>query len=77
MIDELEATVNASLHNTLAAVGVETGDASIKAIALVLFVTSPVASDLLTEVWDAALGASPVFQTLNKACEMDSRIVFL
>ncbi len=76
-IDELEATVNASLHNTLAAVGVENGDASIKAIALVLFVTSPVASDLLTEVWDAALGASPVFQTLNKACEMDSRIVFL
>jgi TusA-related sulfurtransferase len=77
LIDELEATVNASLHNTLAAVGVESGDASIKTIALVLFVTSPVASEQLTEVWNASLNASPVFQTLNKACEMDARIVFL
>jgi TusA-related sulfurtransferase len=77
LIDELEATVNASLHNTLAAVGVESGDPSIKAIALVLFVTSPIASDQLTEVWDMALKCSPVFQTLNKACEFDSRIVFL
>jgi TusA-related sulfurtransferase len=77
MIDELEATVNANLHNTLAAVGVESGDASIKAIALVLFVTSPVAPEQLTEVWDAALKTLPIFQTLNKACEMDSRIVFL
>ncbi len=77
VIDELEATVNASLHNTLAAVGIESGDPSIKAIALVLFVTSPIASDQLTEVWETALKSSPVFQTLNKACEFDSRIVFL
>ena len=77
VIDELEATVNASLHNTLAAVGVESGDPSIKAIALVLFVTSPIAGDQLTEVWETALKSSPVFQTLNKVCEFDSRIVFL
>jgi TusA-related sulfurtransferase len=77
IVDELEATVNASLHNTLAAVGIESGDASIQAIALVLFVTSPVESAQLTEVWNAALQGSPVFQTLNKACELDSRIVFL
>jgi TusA-related sulfurtransferase len=77
VIDELEATVNARLQNTLAAVGVESGDPSIKAMALVLFVTSPVAADPLTAVWNAALKASPVFQTLNKACDVNSRIVFL
>ncbi len=76
-IDELEATVNANLHNTLAALGGESGDASINAIELVLFVTSPVASELLTEAWNEALQAAPVFQTLKKACEIVSRIVFL
>lgn len=76
-VDELEATVNASLHNTLAAVGVESGDASIKTIALVLFVTSPVSADQLTEVWETASKRSPVFQTLSKTCEFDSRIVCL
>ncbi|MGB7346840.1 MAG: hypothetical protein WBD20_21640 [Pirellulaceae bacterium] len=77
LIDELEATLNASLHNTLAAVGVESGDASIKAMALVLYVTSPVAADQLTEVWNTTLQGALVFQTLRKACEIDSRIVFL
>lgn len=77
LIDEQEATVNANLHNTLAAVGVESGDASIKAMALALFVTSPATSDQLTEAWKVALEASPVFQTLSKACELDSRIVFM
>ncbi len=76
-IDELESTVNAKLHNTLAAVGVETGDASIKTIALALFVTSPATPEQLTENWEAALKTSPVFQTLNKVCEIDSRIVLL
>ncbi len=77
LIDEMEATVNAHLHNTLAAVGVENGDPSVKDIALVLFVTSPADAEPLTEAWDATRRTSPVFQTLNKACDLDSRIVFL
>lgn len=76
-IDELEATVNADLHNTLAAVGIESGDASIKTITLVMFVTSPVPTGQLTDVWEATKQASPVFQTMAKSCEMESRIVFL
>jgi len=77
LIDELEATVNATLNDTLAALGLESGDASIKEVALILFVTSPAASELLKEVWNVALKSSPVFQTLNKGCEMDARIVLL
>lgn len=76
-IDELEATVKTSLNNTLAAVGIENGDASIKTITLALFVTSPVATEELTKVWEATKESSPVFQTLSKASEIGSRIVFL
>lgn len=77
LVDEIEATVNASLNDTLAAVGLESGDASVKEIALILFVTSPAASEKLMDVWHMALNASPVFQTLKKGCEMDARLVLL
>ena len=77
LVDEIEATVNATLNDTLAAVGLESGDASVKEIALILFVTSPALSERLMDVWHVALNASPVFQTLKKGCEMDARIVLL
>jgi len=77
LVDEIEATVNATLNDTLAAVGLESGDASIKEIALILFVTSPATSSQLTDVWHVAMNSSPIFQTLNKGCEMDARIVLL
>ena len=41
VIDELEGTINASLNNTLAAVGLESGDSSVQKVVLVSYVTSP------------------------------------
>ena len=77
LLDELEGTVNGTLHSPLAAVGVEQGDPSVKGIKLVVYVTSPAASADVQREWNQVLSSSPVFQTLQKACEIDSRIVLL
>lgn len=77
LLDELEGTLNGTLNNSLAAAGIEEGDPSVKEIKLVVYVTSPAASVEIKEVWDLALRDSPVFQTLKKSCELDSRIVLL
>jgi len=77
IVDELEGTINASLNNTLAAVGLESGDSSVKNIALVVYVTSPAAEEALREAWDVGLKDSPAYQTMKKACDIDSRLVFL
>ena len=76
-IDELEGTINSSLNNTLAAAGLESGDSSVKKIALVSYVTSPAPEETLREAWNSGLQDSAVYQTMLKACEIDSRIVFL
>ena len=77
LIDDLEGTVNGTLHSPLAAVGFEEGDPSVKEIKLVVYVTSPAASADVQREWDQALASSPVFQTLQKSCEIDPRIVLL
>ena len=71
------AKSNGTLHSSLAAVGVESGDSSVKEIKLVVYVTSPAASADVQREWDQALASSPVFQTLQKSCEIDPRIVLL
>ena len=77
LLDELEATLNGTLNNSLAATGIEEGDPSVRAIKLVVYVTSPAASADVRKQWDLALGHAPVFQTLKKSCEIDSRMVLL
>ena len=76
-LDELEGTLNAALNNSLAAVGIEEGDSSLREIRLVVFVTTPTPELEVRECWDSALRDSPVYQTLKKSCEMESKIVFL
>lgn len=76
-IDDLEATVNGTLHNSLAALGIEAGDSSLASIALVMYVTSPAPEHDLRDAWEKSLGCAPVAQTLLKACEIDSRLVLL
>jgi TusA-related sulfurtransferase len=77
VLDELEGTLNGTLNDSLAAAGIEDGDSSVKEIKLVVYVTSPAASVAVQREWDWALLDSPVFQTLKKSCEIDSRIVLL
>ena len=77
LLDELEGTVNGILNNSLAATGVEVGDPSVKQIKLVVYVTSPAATSDVQNAWEQALTRSPIFQTLQKSCEIDSRMVLL
>ena len=77
LLDELEGTVNGTLNSPLAAIGVEAGDSSVKEITLVVYVTTPATSADVQREWNQALTSSPVFQTLQKSCEIDSRIVLL
>ena len=76
-LDELEGTINATLNNSLAAVGVESGDSSVKQIKLVVYATSPAPEEGIRHEWDSALAESPVYQTLRKSCELASNLVLL
>ncbi len=75
LLDELEGTLNGTLNNSLAATGIEEGDSSVKEIKLVVYVTSPADSTEVTQAWEWALLDSPVYQTLKKSCEIETRIV--
>jgi len=77
VLDELEGTLNATLNDSLAAVGVEQGDSSVKAIKLVVYATSPASAEEIRQQWDAALADAPVYQTLRKSCELDAKLVLL
>ena len=74
LLDELEGTLNGTLNNSLAATGIEAGDSSIKEIKLVVYVTSPADSTEVTREWELALADSPVYQTLKKSCEIETRM---
>lgn len=75
VLDDLEATLGATLNNSLAAVGIEEGDSSIKEIKLVVYVTTGAREDDVHRNWNAALETATTFQTLSKACSIDSRLV--
>jgi TusA-related sulfurtransferase len=77
VLDELEGTLKATLNNSLAAAGVESGDPSVREIQLVVYATSPAAEADLREVWNSALSGSPVFRTLTKSCDTNAKLVLL
>lgn len=77
LIDELEGTINGTLNDTLAATGISKGDSSVKSIKLGVFVTSPAPSADIKKEWEQALADAPVYQTLQKSCDIDSRISLL
>ncbi len=77
VVDDLEATLNATLVNSLAAAGFESGDPSIETIALTVYLTTSADDAMVEQAWQAGLQDSPVFQTLIKSCQIDARIVTL
>ena len=77
LLDELEGTLNGTLNNSLAAVGIEDGDPSISEIKIVMYVTSPATSEDIQQQWTLALSDSTVYQTLMKSCVLDAKLVFI
>jgi len=76
-IDELETNTRGRLANVLAHVGLEEGDPSFAKIELTVFVTSPAVGTKLREVFAETLQRSPLFKTLEKACEVTTRLVVI
>lgn len=76
-LDELEGTLNATLNNTLAAVGMEAGEAAVDKIQLVIYVTSPALETQVRDMLNAALSDSAAYGTMRKSCEIESRLVLL
>ncbi|MCB1098640.1 MAG: OsmC family protein [Verrucomicrobiae bacterium] len=76
-VDELEANVSGRLTNVLAHVAMEEGDPSFSKIELTVFVTSPAAGADLRTAFDETLRRSPLFATLQKACEATARIAVI
>lgn len=76
-VDELEGNLRATLHNVLAHLGIEDGDPSLETIHLSAFVTSPDPGEELRAVWAETLARSPLYQTLAKACEVETRLAII
>ena len=76
-VDELEGNLRATLHNVLAHVGLEGGDPSLHTIHLSAFLTSPDSGEELRAVWADTLARSPLYQTLAKACTVETRLAIL
>lgn len=77
VLDELEGTLNATLNNTLAAVGMEAEEASVKKINLAIYVTTPAADEEMRGIMDLATADSAAYGTLRKACDLESRLILL
>lgn len=75
--DDLEATLNGTLHNPIAAAGIEEGDPSVKEIKVTVFATSPAAESEIRAEWELAVQGSPVFQTFVKSCPIELKLVLL
>ena len=76
-LDELEGTLNATLNNTLAAVGMDESEAVVDKIKLVIYVTSPATESEIRHALDVALADSAAYGTMRKSCEIESRLVLL
>ena len=68
---------NTHARNPIAAVGIEPGDSSVKDIKIVAYATSPAAEEELRGAWESAIGDSPVYQTLAKACSIETKLVLM
>lgn len=75
-IDEVEATVDATLDNPLTHLGVvgETGDPGIERISIRIHVATLEAEETVRSVWEEAARRSPLLRTLEKAVELDVRL---
>jgi hypothetical protein len=75
VLDELEIMASVRLHNTLAALGAESGDPAISEINLAIYLTTPASSTDTANVWQTVRDRSIAWQTLAKACRLEARLI--
>jgi uncharacterized OsmC-like protein len=75
-LDNIEMSINATLHDPLGYVGVvgEQGDPSLKAVDGVLYVSSDASPEALQAVWADTLSRSPIYRTLSRAAILVIRL---
>lgn len=76
-LDDLEITVRATLRNILAHLGIEDGDPSAARIEVKCFASSLEKEAEIRDAWERTLRRSPLWTTLSKAVELESRLVIL
>jgi TusA-related sulfurtransferase len=74
VVDELEATAKARLHNVLVHLGMEDGDPSLAGVDITVFVTSPAPGESLRRVFTEVQARAPLFCTLHKAATLTARL---
>jgi TusA-related sulfurtransferase len=73
-IDDIELTVRGRLHNILAHLGLEPGDASFAAIEVKCFASTMEDEGKVREAWERAAARSPVAATLAKATQLTLKL---
>lgn len=76
-VDDIEISLNGSLNNVLAHLGLEEGDPSVKAIEIKCFVSSFDDEAQVKAAWQRTLERSPLYTTLAKAVDLQAKLVIV
>lgn len=76
-IDDIEISLNGSLHNILAHMGLEEGDPSVSEIELKCFASTFDDEEKVKTAWERTLARSPIAATLQKAVSLKSKLALV
>lgn len=76
-VDDIEISLNGSLHNILAHMGLEDGDPSVKEIELKCFAASFDDEARVQAAWERTVARSPLAATLGKAVKLTAKLALV
>ncbi len=76
-VDDIELSLSGSLANVLAHLGLEAGDPSVKTIELKCFASTFADEDQVAAAWQRTLDRSPLVATLQKAADLQIKLVIV
>ena len=76
-VDDIELSLNGSLTNVLAHLGLEAGDPSVKAVEIKCFASSFDDEEQVRAAWQRSLERSPLYATLARATELTAKLVIV
>ena len=76
-VDDIELSLNGSLENILAHMGLEDGDPSVKKIELKCYASSFDDEEKVKAAWQRTVNRSPVVATLKKSVELQLKFVIV
>jgi len=76
-VDDIEISLSGSLNNILAHMGLEDGDPSVKAVELKCFASTFDDEEKVKEAWQRTVDRSPLAATLQKAIELQLKLVII